>query len=158
MIIGPWTNAEDAAGSPVTRTTMAASNEQHLIKRLRPAVVGVFADLACPNCGSEREVYLATIMGITLGSHECPACSAVQTIAPEDFASALDRLWPEPPVEEIVALTNEATRVTELWHRHEPFTSALRYRDVNLGEAAERFLLADVTLGLLHATRGEGQS
>jgi hypothetical protein len=73
----------------------------------------------------------------------------------DEFAAALDHYWPEPSRKEMIGLTNEATRVTEAWHRVEPFASALTYRGVNLGEAAERFLVSHVTLGLRAAGNKE---
>lgn len=123
------------------------------IRNLRPDIVGVFVTLACPQCSHSWEVYQPTVLGIAFGSDSCPKCSALLTVSPEQFESALDSFWAEPSREEMIKLTNEATRVTEDWHRAEPFASALTYRGVNLGEAAERFLVSHVTLGL----RGAGE-
>ena len=118
------------------------------IRNLRPDIVGVFVTLACPQCSHSWEAYQPTTLGVAFGSHPCPKCAAVLTVSPEEFATALDGFWAEPSREEMIALTNEASRVTEDWHRAEPFASALTYRGVNLGEAAERFLVSHVTLGL----------
>ena len=125
------------------------------IRNLRPDVVGVFVTLGCVNCGHEWEAYQPTSLGLAFGSHQCPQCSARCAVSPEEFAAALDHYWPEPSRKEMIGLTNEATRVTEDWHRVEPFASALTYRGVNLGEAAERFLVSHVTLGLRAAGNKE---
>jgi lambda repressor-like predicted transcriptional regulator len=118
------------------------------IRNLRPDILGVFVTLGCPKCAHGWEAYQPTSLGISLSTHQCPNCSAKSLVTSESFGRALDRFWPEPSREEIVALTNEASRVTQDWHRNEIFANALNYKGVNLGEASERYLVSHVTLGL----------
>jgi len=118
------------------------------IRNLRPDILGVFVTLACPKCAHVWESYQPTNLGISFATHRCPNCSTTSSVTPESFGRALDEFWPEPSREEIVELTEEASRVTQDWHRTEIFANALNYKGVNLGEASERFLVSHPTLGL----------
>lgn len=118
------------------------------IRNLRPDILGVFVTLTCPKCAHCWEAYQPTSLGISLATHRCLQCATTSLVTPESFGRALDQFWPEPTHEEIVALTNEASRVTQDWHRTEIFANSLSYKGVNLGEASERYLVSHVTLGL----------
>lgn len=128
------------------------------IRNLRPDILGVFVTLACPKCAHGWEAYQPTSLGVSLATHRCPCCNTMSSVTPESFGRALDQFWPEPFREEIVALTNEASRVTQDWHRTEIFANALNYKGVNLGEASERYLVSHVTLGLGLPSGAEARS
>lgn len=121
------------------------------IRGIRPTVIGAHATLGCRHCGHEFETYLPTVAGMSVGIHPCPRCNAETLVEPDDFHQAMERTLPPKSVSQMVRLTNEASRVTTGWHAVEPFASIVRHRGVNLGEAAERFLLSHVTQGILDA-------
>lgn len=126
------------------------------ITGLRPDVTGVFVSLRCSGCATAFEAYQPTVAGLAFGQHACPRCGAVSEVAPEDFAAALDRFLPEERWEELVRLTGEATRVAESWHQMPELRSILRHRDVELGPATERQIVALIAAGLNAAARREG--
>jgi hypothetical protein len=95
------------------------------------------------------------VAGIPVGEHSCPECSASRVVSPEDFEVAVAGYLPGGSIEHMTELTQEATRIAETWHHPEVLASLLTYRDVALGPATERELLASITLGLVAALRNE---
>jgi hypothetical protein len=110
---------------------------------------GIVVQIACASCGKAFASRQGTIAGIALGRHRCPACQHEVIIGPDEFDRAANRLQPMATLAEMVAMTNEASRITEHWYRHAPLDELLRFDEVPLGESAERFIVPLVTLGLL---------
>lgn len=121
---------------------------------LRPSVTGVFVLLGCRSCKQAFERFQPTVAGVALGLHACPNCHDLYEVKPEDFEAALDRFLPPRSLEEMTAVTEEATRVAETWHQSPPLARLLTYKGFNLGEPTERFLLSHVALGLYPAQGG----
>jgi hypothetical protein len=123
---------------------------------LRPAVTGVFVSIRCCSCREAFESYQPTVSGVPLGGHQCPRCHDVYEMRPEDFEAALDRFVPPRSFEEMVEITEEATRIAETWHQAAPLAELFFYKGVNLGEMTERYLLSYITLGLYGSGGSEG--
>ena len=123
------------------------------IVALRPTVVGTYVSLRCSACAHEFESYQPTVAGIPVGEHSCPECSAGCVVSPEDFEVAVAGYLPGGGIEHMTELTRKATRIAETWHHPEALASLLTYRDVALGPATERELLASITLGLVAALK-----
>lgn len=115
---------------------------------LRPAVIGVFVLLRCRSCTNSFEGYQPTVAGVAIGKYQCPGCQCFYEVMPEDFEAALDKFMPALSFDEMVGLTEEATRIAETWHQKEPMAALLTYKGINLGELTERYLLSYITLGL----------
>ena len=125
------------------------------IKDLRLEADSIYIMLCCPACGKLFEYCQTTVAGVTIGLPVCPSCRLVGEIRPEDFEAALDRHLPVRSMDEMIEITNEATRLTETWYRVEPFTELLDYRGVNLGEGAERELISFILQGLSLARKAK---
>lgn len=145
--------AGQAEGSQPSEPTDQKTRTPGIIG-LRPAVTGVFVLLGCRSCKQAFECFQPTVAGVALGRHVCPNCHDLYEVKPEDFEAALDRFLPPRGVEEMIALTEEATRVAETWHESPPLARLLTYKGFNLGEPTERFLLSHITLGLYPAQGG----
>lgn len=129
------------------------------IQSVRPTMTGAYVRIACASCNTEYEAYQPTLIGVAVGRHICPKCAAAAEVTPDEFRAAFDCEFPEPTRDELIQRTNEATRIAEEWHQAAFVERALEHRGVPLGEAAERFLVADVALGILLAERsGRGNS
>jgi len=122
---------------------------------LRPTVVGTYLSLRCGWCEHHFESYQPTIAGIAVGQHVCPECSGRCVVSPEDFETALVRYLPGQGLDDMAALSEEATWVAETWHRPEPLARSMTYRGVSLGPPTERELLACITLGLMAALKSQ---
>lgn len=124
---------------------------------LRMITDGLWITLRCCACGHAFERYQTTIASVAIGRHACPQCHTINEVCPEDFEAALDRYLPARSMDEMMRLTEEATRITETWYRVGPLNELLDYHGVNLGEGPERELVAFVVQGLYIATeKGKG--
>ena len=122
---------------------------------VRCEVTGAFATLECGACSFRFESYQLTVGGIPFSEHVCTGCGAKLRIMPEDFIAALDRHLPACSTDEIGALMNAATDVTETWYRWEGIAPLLAYRGLDLGPPTERELMSFVTAGIYRSyTRG----
>ena len=128
------------------------------ITGLRMITDGLWITLRCLAGGHAFERYLTTIASVAIGRYECPQCHIINEVWPEDFEAALDRYLPTRSMDEIIQLTEEATRITETWYRVEPLNELLNYHGVNLGEGPERELVAFVVQGLYIATENKKRS
>jgi hypothetical protein len=121
---------------------------------LRPTVTGAYVQLRCASCQQEFESYQPTLAGVPVGTHGCPGCGATSRVTAERFAEALDSYAGALTLDEMARLTAEATRIAETWHGVDAVARLLKYRDVPLGPATERGLLASITRGLVKALDG----
>lgn len=125
---------------------------------LRPSVTGVFVSIRCRSCSGAFESYQPTVAGVAMGRHECPRCHDVWEVSPEVFEAALDRYLPPRSFEEMVEVTEEATRIAETWHQDATLAEILTYKGMNLGALTERYLLSYITLGLHQSWAPGGDS
>lgn len=121
---------------------------------VRPAVNGVFATLACHDCGARFERYQPELAGVHVGAHPCPACGAEALVTPAGFAAAIREHLADLDVEQMFALTTEASRVARAWYRAPDVAALLRHRGVELGPPMELYLVPIVVGGLLAGARG----
>lgn len=118
---------------------------------------GSWFTLRCRECCHAFETYVTTIGGIAMVQARCAQCDAVNKVWPEDYRAALERCLTQKAPGDLGKLTSEATRITENWYQCEPLRQLLEYEGVNLGEGAERELMALVVQGLLEAN-GKGNA
>jgi ferredoxin len=90
-----------------------------------------------------------TVAGLAVGERNCPRCGECIEVRPADFREAVEKSTPARTVDEMIQWTNEASRIVSTWYRSEPYATLVQHRGVRLAEAAERFLLAHVTQGML---------
>ena len=127
---------------------MSASPLTPVVVRVRPAVRGVHATLACPRCGAAFERFQPEIAGVHAGAHSCPGCASELVVTAELFDGAIAECLPALTVDEMHELTAEAARITVGWHAH-PAAAGLEHRGVPLAPLAELHVMSWVTTGLL---------
>ena len=129
------------------------SNNSPDILSIRMERDGSWFTLRCTGCGHTFETSVTTIGGIAVVQARCARCNTVNEVWPEDYKAALERCLTQKSPGDMGKLTSEATRITENWYRCEPLRQLLEYEGVNLGEGAERELMAIVVQGLLEASK-----
>ncbi|MGD0626834.1 MAG: methyltransferase domain-containing protein [Thermodesulfobacteriota bacterium] len=135
--------------SRVTKTPYCpTTTEMPEISGIRPADTGIFISLRCRACGKEFESYQTTIAGVPIARHICLHCRTIHEVEPEIFLAALDQYLPGATFQEMIQITEEASRIGETWYRSPTLADLLTYRGVNLGEPMERELLSFITTGL----------
>jgi hypothetical protein len=117
---------------------------------VRPALNGVYVALRCPACGATHAAYQPTVAGLAIADHPCD-CGTWFSVSPDGLVEAAGRMLPQRTVADAVALTEEASRIVEEWHRAGPFRDRLRHLDVDLAAPTERETTHLVLLGLLAA-------
>ncbi|QDU61542.1 hypothetical protein Pan216_24030 [Planctomycetes bacterium Pan216] len=152
-VAGSTSDQEPA--SPVSSGTLACGKADSVVD-VRITAKGAEVVLRCKGCDQKYASHQPTVAGMAMGRHRCPKCGASVFINPDLFADALERHVPCPSFDEMVELTNEASRITETWYRAESMADLMTYRGVNVGRAAERFLVPIVTRALASAD-GEGR-
>lgn len=139
---------EHEAGTSKAESESPPEAKSPEIIGLRPAVTGAYVTLRCRSCSHSFSGFQPTVAGVAVGQHRCPNCGALYGVGPKEFEAALDRFLPERSFEEMVAITEEATRIAESWHQREPLCGLVTYKGINLGSPTERYLMSHITLGL----------
>ncbi len=124
------------------------SDNKANILGIRPALEGVYATLRCVQCTQTFETFVATVAGLALGRVNCPDCTAIYEITPDNFLLALEMFLPIKNRKEIAEFNREANQIAESWYRVSILSKILSYRGINLGEPAERALFPSISLGL----------
>lgn len=119
------------------------------IVSVQPTVAGAVVRLRCRSCGDTLDAEQPTVAGLAFGERDCPRCGAWIDVRPSDFREAVEASTPARTVDQMIQWTNEASRIVSTWYKSAPYASLVQHRGVCLAEAAERFLLAHVTQGLI---------
>lgn len=118
-------------------TDTRKSAPEAAILGLVPRRRGIYLLVRCPAC---REVYAAplpVVAGLPVGQCRCSACSHILTVDPPSFQQAIDRYWPDEPVEVVSTLAEAARAEAEAWARGSLVRETLRYDGLELAPLLE---------------------
>lgn len=118
---------------------------------------GLRIELSCRDCAERFAFDLRSLCGLGLDVAVCPACGAARTLGPVEIDALLDSAWPDRGAEDAIAGNEDLMSRAVFWHRLEPWRSALRHQDIDLGPPCEREISHHLTAWLqLDRRRGAG--
>ncbi|MEZ4701576.1 MAG: hypothetical protein R2834_14660 [Rhodothermales bacterium] len=112
-------------------------NPEAAILGIEPRHHAAYLIVRCAACRAVYAALLPTVAGLPVGACACTACGHDWAVRPAEIAAALDRHWPEEPVETVADRADRARGLARTWSATPEAREALTYEGVALAELLE---------------------